>query len=142
MNTKIKMSIFGFILIALLSGFWISQSPPTSKQYTLAVMKIHDVWRVVNAADSSCTVRVNKNDKIIWSVNGTNAEFHFNNSIFDPADKDYSLSKGLSEYVKNGHKLQLKIKGDTKPGTYQYSVFCYADSLNAIGCSPPVIIVN
>jgi hypothetical protein len=134
MSAKLKLSVVGFILTILLTGFWTSQPPLPPKQSTLAVMKIDDVWRVVNSADSSCTVIVNKNDKIIWTVDGTNAEFHFNDSIFD--------SSGSSYNVKNGHKLQLKIKGDVQPGSYEYSVFCDADSVYAIGCSPPVIIVQ
>ena len=128
------MSIFGFVLVTILSGFWISQSPPATKQYLLTVIKINHVWRVVNAADSSCTVKVNRNDKIIWTANGTDAKFNFNDAIFDTSSSKF--------YVRNGHKLQLKIKGNTKPGTYQYSVFCIADSVNAIGCSPPVIVVK
>jgi hypothetical protein len=134
MSAKFKLFTLGFVIIIMLSGFWKPQSPPAEKKSTLAVMKIDGVWRVVNSADSSCTVIVNRNDKIIWTAEETDAEFHFNDAIFDTTDNEY--------YVKDGHKLQLKIKGDAKPGTYEYSVFCIADSVNAIGCSPPKIIVQ
>ena len=133
MRAKLKLILPFLILAALIANYSFTQGPPP-KQATLAVMKIDDVWRVVNSADSSCTVKVNRNDKIIWTTEGTNAEFHFNEAIFDTSGSNY--------YVKDNHKLQLKIKGDAKPGTYEYSVFCLADSVYAIGCSPPKIIVE
>lgn len=133
MRTKLKLILPFLIIAALIASYSFTQGPPPT-QATLSVIKIDDVWRVVNSADSSCTVTVNRNDKIIWTAEGTNAEFHFNDAIFDTSGSDY--------YVKDSHKLQLKIKGDAKSGTYEYSVFCLADSVYAIGCSPPKIIVE
>jgi hypothetical protein len=142
MSTKLKLSAVGFILTILLTGFWASQSPPASKQLTMTVMKIDGVWRVVNPVDSTATLIVNKNDKIIWTAEGTDAIFQFQDEIFDTTDSDYNLSQGFTKDLRDGKKLKLKIDKNTPAGTYVYSVFCLADSVYAIGSSPPKIIVE
>ena len=142
MSAKLKLLVSGFILTVLLTGFWVSQSPLPPKNYDLAVMQIDGVWKVVNAADSTTVVKVKKNDKIVWTAEGTDAVFQFQDQIFDTTDGNYSLSQGFSEDLRDGKKLKLKIKKDTPAGTYVYSVFCVADSVYAIGSSPPKIIVE
>lgn len=142
MSAKLKLSALGLILTIALTGFWVSQSPPASKQATLTVMKIDGVWKVVNTADSTTVVKVKKNDKIVWTTEGTDAVFTFYDSIFDTTDGDFTLSEARTEDLRDGKKLKLKIKKDTPAGTYVYSVFCLADSVEAIGSSPPKIIVE
>jgi hypothetical protein len=105
-------------------------------------MKIDGVWRVVNPVDSTATLIVNKNDKIIWTAEGTDAIFQFQDEIFDTTDSDYNLSQGFTKDLRDGKKLKLKIDKNTPAGTYVYSVFCLADSVYAIGSSPPKIIVE
>jgi hypothetical protein len=142
MSTKLKLSAVGLISAILLTGFWVSQSPPSQKNYDLAVIQIDGVWKVVNAADSTTVVKVKKNDKIVWTAEGTDAVFQFQDQIFDTTDGDYSLSQGFTEELRDGKKLKLKIKKDAPAGTYVYSVFCVTDSVYAIGSSPPKIIVE
>ncbi len=142
MRAKLKLSLVGFIFTALLTGFWVSQSPPSPKNYDLEVINIDGIWKVVNAADSTTIVKVKKNDKIVWTADGTDAIFEFQQQIFDTTDGNYSLSNNFTENLRDGKKLKLKIDKNTPAGTYEYSVFCLADSVYAIGGSPPKIIVE
>jgi len=136
MNSKLKVPAIGIILVLMLSGFGVTQSPPEQKTHTLEIIKINNVWKVVNTADSSYVVKVKLNDKIEWTTVGTNALFEFHNDLFDSTAVNYS------KYIKDGKKLNLKIKSNAKKGTYIYSVFCTPDSVYAIGGSPPKIIVE
>lgn len=144
MNAKLKLFSVVSVLILLLTGFYVSSVHSTSSNTTtLLVTKVDGVWKVIDATDSTKThIKVNKNDTIIWEVEGTDAFFQFPAEIFNAVEKSDSLVDGYTKFVKDGHKLKLKIKGDAPSGTYAYAVFCTADGVFARGGSPPIIIVN
>ena len=144
MRTKLKLFSLSLIVVLLLCGFYTtSVHTAASNTTTLLVTKADGVWRVFDATDTTNThVKVKKNDTIIWEVNGTDAYFQFPDQIFNAVDKSDSLAGGYTKFVKAGHKLKLKIRGDAPAGTYAYAVFCTAGGVFARGGSPPIIIVN
>ena len=142
MRTKLTLLFITSLLsIALLGLYLVPTAPP--KDVDLKVIKVDGVWKVVLASDYSKTkVKVKKNDKITWQVVGTDADFQFPQDLLNPADPEDSLKNGDTKFVDDGKKLKLKVKDSAEPGTYEYSVFCLADSVYAIGGSPPKIIVE
>ena len=143
MNAKVTMPIVGVILILFLTGFFILPISPASKTYDLAIIKIGDNWKVVDANDHAKTkVKVKKEDTIVWSVSGTDAYFQFPLELFDAVSSADSLKNGYTKFVKDGKKLKLKVKDDAPAGTYEYAVFCTADGVFAEGDSPPKIIIE
>ncbi len=144
MSAKLKLFSVVFVLTVLLMGFLIPPTSTSQKTTTLVVMKIDNVWRVVDATDKTNTkVKVKKKDTIVWEVDGTDAFFQFPAELFNPVDQSDSLSGGgYTKFVKDGHKLKLKIKDDAPSGTYEYAIFCSADGVFARGDSPPKIIVE
>ncbi len=138
--------ISGFILLNQKKQVPVAQQKPVSKApntYELKVMKIGNVWKVVNATDTTKTkIIVHKKDTIIWTAIGTDAYFQFPDSLFKPVGKEDSLVNGYTKFVKSGHKLKLKVKDSAPSGTYPYAVFCTADGVFARGDSPPKIIIK
>ena len=143
MNAKLTLSIIGLVLLVSLSGFLISPVSPPAKSYDLALVKVGDDWKVVDANDHSKTkVKVKKKDTIVWSVSGTDAYFQFPDVLFNPVSSADSLHNGYTKFVKDGKKLKLKIKDDAPAGTYEYAIFCTADGVFAKGDSPPKIVIE
>jgi hypothetical protein len=143
MRTKLTLIfITAFLSLALL-GLYLVPSTPPAKGIDLKVIKVDGVWKVVDATDySKTTVKVNKKDKITWTVVGTDASFQFPENLLDPVDTTDNLKDGYTKSLKDGHTLKLKIKDNVKAGTYDYSVYCTADEVFAVGSSPPRIIVE
>jgi len=143
MNAKVTQPVVGFILLLLLTGFFILPASNPSKDYDLAVVKIGDTWKVVDANDHAKTkVKVKKKDTIVWSINGTDAYFQFPAELFDAVSSADSLKNGYTKFVKDGKKLKLKVKDDAPAGTYEYAIFCTADGVFAEGDSPPKIVIE
>ncbi|HKI77126.1 MAG TPA: hypothetical protein VKA26_01140 [Ignavibacteriaceae bacterium] len=143
MIAKVRMYSTVLFLTIFLTGFISPPVSTVSKSTALVVMKVNDVWMVVDAADKNNTkIKVKKKDTIIWEVEDTDAYFQFPAEIFDPVDQTDSLVNGYTKFIKDGHKLKLKIKGDAPSGTYEYAVFCTADGVFAKGGSPPKIVVE
>jgi hypothetical protein len=142
MRTKLTiLFITSFLSLALLGLYLVPSTPP--KDVDLKVIKIDGVWKVVLASDSSkTTVKVKKNDKITWTVVGTDASFQFPQNLLDPVDSVDSLKNGYTKSLKDGKTLKLKVKSNAKSGTYEYSIYCTADEVFAVGGSPPKIIVE
>jgi hypothetical protein len=143
MKVKFILFIAGFSLIVLSAGFFQPQATPPPKSVDLIVMKVGDVWKVVDATNhKKIVVHVKKKDTITWTVQGSNAYFQFPDKLFDPAGKEDSLKNGYIKSLKNGKKLKLKVKDDAALGTYEYAVFITADAVFAQGDSPPKIIIE
>jgi hypothetical protein len=143
MSAKLKLFSVVFILAVFLTGFLTPPPPPASNTTTLIVMKVGDVWKVVDATDSTNTkIKVKKKDTIVWKVEGTEAVFQFPQQLFDAVDSSDNLTDGYMKTVKNGHKLKLKIRSDAASGTYEYAVFCTTGGVFAKGGSPPKIVVE
>jgi len=143
MKVKLTLFVIGFFLIALSAGFFEQPVSPPQKTYSLTIMKIGDVWKVVHSDDHKKTeVKVKKNETITWTVEGSNAYLQFPVKLFDPVSKEDSLSNGYTKFLKNGKKLKLKVRDDAAPGTYEYAVFITADGVFARGDSPPRIIIQ
>lgn len=143
MNARLTLSIVGLVLLVSLSGFLISSVSPPAKSHDLALVKVGDDWKVVDANDHSKTqVKVKKKDTIVWSVKGTDAYFQFPAELFNPVSSTDSLHNGYTKFVKDGKKLKLKIKDDAPAGTYEYAIFCTADGVFAKGDSPPKIVIE
>jgi hypothetical protein len=143
MRTKLTiLFITSFLSLALL-GLYLVPSAPPPKNIDLKVIKLNGVWKVVDATDSSkIVVKVKKNDKITWTVIGTDASFQFPQNLLDPVDPADSLKNGYTKSLKDGKTLKLKVKSNAKAETYEYSVYCTADEVFAVGGSPPKIIVE
>jgi hypothetical protein len=143
MKPKLIIFIVASFLSMMLLGLSFEPASPPAKTVDLKVIKVDNVWKVVDATDySKTTVKVKKNDKITWTVVGTDASFQFPEELLDPVETSDSLQNGYTKFVRDGKKLKLKIKNSAKAGTYEYSVYCTADSTFAIGGSPPKIIVE
>ena len=142
MKNKLIYSLSGFLIVTLLFGFYFAQSAPP-KVIDLKVVKVKGVWRVVDATDyTKFQVKVKKKDKIVWTIEGTDASFQFPTNLFDADTPVDSLNNGYTKLVKNGKKLRLKVKADALSGTYEYAVFCTADGVFAQGGSPPRIVIE
>ncbi len=143
MKGKLTLSIIGFILAILLTGFFISPVSPPPKSYDLIIMKIGNVWRVVDATNHTNTkVKVKKKDTITWTIKGSDAYLQFPDKLFNPVSAADSLHNGYTKTLKDGKKLKLKVKDDAASGTYEYAVFCTADGVFAQGDSPPKIVIE
>ena len=143
MRGKLMFFITGFTLLMFIAGFLIVPVSPSPKTYDLKVMKIGNVWKVVDATDTNKTqVKVKKKDTIIWTIEGTDAYFQFSNNIFNAVEKSDSLVDGYTKYVRDGKKLKLKIKDDAPSGVEVYAVFCTSDQVFARGDSPPKIVIE
>jgi hypothetical protein len=143
MRNKLAILISGLFLFMLLMGLYILPSSQAPKVRELEVVKVDDVWKVVDATDYTKTeVRVKKKDTIVWNLNGTDASFQFPIGLFNPVSNEDDLQNGYTKFVKDGKKLKLKIKDDALTGTFEYAVFCIADGVFATGDSPPKIIIE
>jgi hypothetical protein len=143
MKVKFVLLIIGIFLPVLLSGFLLQPNSPLPNTIELKVVKINNVWKVIDATDPKIKeIKAHKKDTIIWTVEGTNASFQFPEGLFDPVGSADSLTNGYTKFIKNGKKLKLKIKYNALPGTYEYAVFCTKDGVFARGDSPPKIIIQ
>lgn len=143
MKVKLTLFVIGFCLILLSAGFYSPPVSPLPKTYDLLIMKIGDVWKVVDATNHNITkIKVKRKDTITWTVQSSNAYIQFPEKLFNPVGKEDSLSNGYTKFLKNGKKLKLKVKDDAAPGTYEYAVFVTADGVFAQGDSPPKIIIE
>jgi len=142
---KQRLIIFSISIafVLLLGGFLINPGPPPASTFDLKVVKIDDVWRVVDATDySKRTIKVKRKDTIVWTAEGTDAYFQFSNDLFNPVEAGDSLGGGYTKFLKDGKKLKLKVKDDAPFGTEVYAVFCTADGVYAQGESPPKIVIE
>lgn len=144
MKNKLTILIGSSLILMVLLGLYALPSSPPAKEYDLKIVKIEGVWRVVDASDYTKTeVKVKKNDKIIWLLEGTDAYFQFPAKLFNPVDPGDSLGGGgYTKFVKDGKRLKLKVKDNAPAGTYEYAVFCTANGEFAEGESPPKIVVE
>jgi hypothetical protein len=143
MKSTLILSITGLILTILLTGIFTSPVSPPPKSYDLIIMKIGEVWKVVDAADHNNTkVNAKRKDTITWTIKGSDAYLQFPDKLFNPVSADDSLHNGYTKKLKDGKKLKLKVKDDAALGTYEYAVFCTADGVFAQGDSPPKIVIK
>ncbi len=144
MKGKISLLVIVMFLSVFISCNQEQQSTSESpKKYEMKIIKVEGIWRVVDATDTTKTeLKVNRKDTIVWTVGGTNAYFQFPDSLFKPVGREDSLKNGYTKFIKDGHKLKLKIKDNAPSGTYAYAVFCGADSMFAQADSPPRIIIK
>jgi hypothetical protein len=112
-------------------------------QVDLKVVKVDDVWKVVDASDyTKAEVKVKKKDTIVWTADGTDTYFQFPGRLFNPSGEADSLADGYTKFLRDGKKLKLKVKDDALAGTYIYAVFCTANGEFAKGDTPPKIIIQ
>jgi len=143
MKAALSLLFIGIFLTVFVSCNRKRMVPISPHQYEMRVMKIGKIWKVVDATDSTKTkLQVRRKDTIVWTIEGTDAFFQFPDSLFNPVDKQSILQNGFTKFLRNGHKLKLKIKDNAPSGIYSYAVFCTADSMFAQGDSPPRIIVK
>jgi len=143
MNHIWKFSIIAVLLAVMLSGYLIIPMSESPKAYELAIMKIGNDWKVVDAADHNKTkVKAKKKDTIVWTVIGTDASLQFPAELFDPVSVEDTLTNGYTKYLQDGKKLKLKVKNSAEAGTYEYAVFCISEGVFATGDSPPKLIIE
>jgi len=143
MRNKLFVPIAGIAALTLFFGFLLAPAPPAPKTYELKVVKVEEVWRVVDATDySKAKVKVKKKDTIVWTAEETDTYFQFPANLFNPVRAADSLIDGYTKFVRDGKKLKLKVKDDAPAGTYEYAVFCTADGVFAQGESPPKIVIE
>ena len=142
MRSKLILFLSGIFLFLFFTGFLILSIQSAPKKYEMVIMKVDNVWKVVDATDYTKTkVKARKKDTIIWTVKGTDAYLQLPDNLFSPVDADDSLHNGYTKFLKNGKKLKLKVKDSALSGTYEYAVFCTADNQFATGDSPPKIVI-
>jgi len=143
MKNKLTILASGLILIMVVMGLNLLPGSPSPKVVEMKVMKVGGIWKVINVTDStSKEARVKKKDTIVWTLVGTDANFQLPANLLDAVTSDDSIQPGKIKFVKDGKKLKQKVKDSAVAGTYIYSVFCIRDSVNAIGGSPPKIIIE
>jgi outer membrane receptor protein involved in Fe transport len=153
MSAKLKLMLPLLIVAVILAGYSFIQNPPpqTVHRIKLKITQLKDgTWKVkVDSIDghknttNSDTVRVNRKTMITWEVKGTDAYFQFPDDLFNKTTSGAdTLSDNYTTFIRDGHKLKLKIKADAPKKTYVYSIFCTNGNKYASGDSPPKIIVN
>jgi len=143
MNRKQTLLISSIILSLFFVGFLNLSVQPQPKKYNLDIVKVDNIWKVVDATDyTKTTIKVRKKETIIWMAKGTDAYLQLPGKLFNPVDSEDSLKNGYTKFLKNGKRLKLKVKDDALAGTYEYAVFCTADGVFAQGDSPPKIVIE
>ena len=143
MKKRLIISSLSIAFALLLGGFISNPEPPPASTYDLKIVKVDDVWRVVDASDySKRSVKVKRNDKIVWEAEGTDVYFQFSNKLFDAVGEADSLAGGYTKFLEDGKKLKLKVKDNAQLGVEVYAVFCTADGVYAQGDSPPKIVIE
>ena len=140
MKTK-RVALFAVIAALILMGGVVtwsfkifavaSQTPPTV--HALSIMKVNNVWKVVDAEDSTKTLVIAKRgEKVIWTARGSDVYFQF---------MDKKLFGWNTKTLKDGRQLVLPVGRLARSGPNPYAVFCLADKQFATGDSAPVIII-
>lgn len=136
--------LFGVLILSFSTGYY-TFSPQGSKTHNVTVKKIGNQWTVIvdtTVLGKKTELKVKKNERIIWTVEGSDAYFQFSDStLFDPEGQEDKLEDGYVKYLKAGKKLRLKVR-DLPPMTVTYAIFCLKDNKFAIQSSPPKIIIQ
>lgn len=126
------------IVIFLLMGYFVPQQ--NNKDRRVEIKKIGKQWKVlVDSVDISTTgkkpqLKARRGQKIIWTINGSDAYFQFNiDSLFE-GNKDYKYT------LKDGKELKLTVKKVLSYDDF-YAIFVIADNQYATQDSPPKIII-
>ena len=130
------------------------RDPANGETYALKIGIGEDnKWKVVNPDGSAGPLYVRKGDRIVWSIEGTDAFFQFPRSDHFFVDK--RSSKGgvqkdpwLYEIGPEGGQISVVIAERACPGAHAYSIFCNVSKKSNVpvtgyaeGGSPPEFII-
>ena len=139
MNKKkylwIVILIFGVVSVASTSNL---------QKIRYSIKKIDTTWFVVDERNNPKPIEANKNDSIEWTAEGSDMTFQFPVAMSTLFTRENGQSVGDAYIieVKNGKKLQLKVKANAPAGRYVYSVYVKGAETFAEGSSPPVMIIK
>jgi hypothetical protein len=125
--------------ILLLSVLYFSCPHPDRARpeaHNMIVRKMDDVWRVVDAQDSSkFIIRARRGDTISWTVQGSDASFQFPHAAL--------FVDGIIQLtLDDGESVTLTVSPSARKGAYPYAVFIHRDNVYARGQSPQEIIIK
>jgi len=140
---SLVLAAFLFVVATGAAGIMTADSNYfANHQFT--IKKMGAKWFVVDKDNKKEPIRANKADDITWTADGSDLEFTFPAEIgkyLQKVDGNYDGSKYTAK-VEDGKKLKLKVKDGVIDGRYEYEVLVLADSSQAEGSSPPVIIIG
>ncbi len=129
-----------FIPMLFLTTISSCHDKEPSKSYHLAVKKIQNRWRVVDAQDSTkFLIKVRRGDSITWTTLGSDAHFQFMDTTLVVGQRGEAVRRML---IPDGGSQRLIIGPKARKGPHAYAVFIVRDFEFARGESPPRIIVR
>lgn len=104
------------------------------ERHELACMLVDNVWKIVDAQDSSKTeLAVSRGDTVVWHA-PQNREIFFQ-------FMDQELTGEYTQELLPGKSLTLVIGEKAKSGEHKYAVFVYGAKSFAKGESPPRMMI-
>lgn len=133
----IVLIVFGFLLTVVYScddASGVMDPVGEPAVHELACLLIDDVWKIVDARDTTETeVSVARGDTVVWYA-PENRDMYFQ-------FMDQELTGVYTKEVLQGESLTLVIGRDAEAGDNPYAVFVYEARVYAAGDSPPRMIV-
>ena len=140
---KIKIYVPAVIVISLLVLSVYScgddaegvVGPAMPERHELACMLVDDVWKIVDAQDTTETeIFVARGDTVVWQA-PDNRDIYFQ-------FMDEELTGVFTQEVLQGETLTLIVGNEAETGDHPYAVFVHEARVYAAGDSPPRMIVR
>ncbi len=141
MRLKYQFAIVAALSLLLLSVYSCSEdadgvvTPQMPERHDLACMLVDDVWKIVDARDTTETeIFVARGDTVVWQA-PENRDIYFQ-------FMDDDLTGVFTQEVLRGETLTLIIGNEAEPGEHPYAVFVHEARVYAAGDSPPTMIID
>ena len=109
--------------------------PAMPERHDLACMLVDDVWKIVDAQDTTETeIFVARGDTVVWQA-PENRDIYFQ-------FMDEELTGVFTQEVLQGESLTLIVGNEAEAGEHPYAVFVHGARVYAAGDSPPTMIID
>ncbi len=109
--------------------------PEMPERHDLACMLVDDVWKIVDAQDTTETeIFVARGDTVVWQA-PENRDIYFQ-------FMDEELTGVFTQEVLQGESLTLIVGNEAEAGEHPYAVFVHGARVYAAGDSPPTMIID
>ncbi len=109
--------------------------PAMPERHDLACMLVDDVWKIVDAQDTTETeIFVARGDTVVWQA-PENRDIYFQ-------FMDEDLTGVFTQEVLQGESLTLIVGNEAEAGEHPYAVFVHGARVYAAGDSPPTMIID